>query len=107
MRGLTMDAAATEVDLGRSVVDEPGASYVRAWDHVAAEAATAFAAPGALDLKVSLARGETTATSYIRELIFDLTVHSWDLARAIGYPGELPADIVQAVWEESHQFGDL
>ena len=109
MRGLTIDAAATEVDLGRSAVEEgaAGPSYAQAWDDVAAEAAASFTAPGALDLKVSLTRGETTAVSFIRELIFDLTVHSWDLGRSIGYVGDLPADIVQAVWEESHQFGDL
>jgi uncharacterized protein (TIGR03086 family) len=34
-------------------------------------------------------------------------VHSWDLGRAIGYPGELPEDAVAFVWHSVEQFGDL
>jgi uncharacterized protein (TIGR03086 family) len=109
MRGLDLDAAALEIDSARSFAgdDGLGATYVQAWGEAASRAAAAFSAPGALDRSVSLARGETTATSYLRELIFDLTVHSWDLGTAIGYPGELPADVVQVVWEETRDVGDL
>lgn len=109
LRGLSVDEAATEVDHDRSFLERggSGATYVLAWDDVAVKAAAAFSAVDVLDRKVSLGRGETTAVSFTRELIFDLTVHSWDLGRAIGYPGELPADIVQFVWEEAHHFEDL
>jgi uncharacterized protein (TIGR03086 family) len=109
LRGLSLEDAATEVDLDRSQLErgDVGETYMQVWDDVAAEAAEAFSAEGVFDRKVSLARGETTVTSYIRELIFDLAVHSWDLGRAIGYPGDLPADVIQVVWEESNHFGDL
>ena len=109
MRGLDLDAAATAVDRARSLTGAGGVetAYVAAWDEAAARAAAAFAEPGALQRTVYLTRGDTAAGGYIRELIFDLTVHTWDLDRAIGYSGALPADVVQAVWEESHQFEDL
>ena len=109
MRGLDLDAAAREIDSARAFAgdDGVGATYLQAWDEAASHAAAAFSVSDALERPVSLARGETTATSYIRELIFDLTVHAWDLGTAIGYPGKLPADVVRIVWDESHHFGDL
>ena len=31
-------------------------------------------------------------------MILDLIVHAWDLGTAIGYPGPLPADAVEAIY---------
>ncbi|WP_375499694.1 TIGR03086 family metal-binding protein [uncultured Jatrophihabitans sp.] len=109
LNGLELDAAADAVDRARSFVREDGvgASYIQAWDQTAEQAATAVSVPGALERTVSLSRGDTPASGYLREMIFDITVHAWDLGRAIGYPGALPADVVQAVWQESRKFGDL
>lgn len=109
MRGLDIDAAATEVDRARSFAghDGVGATYVQAWDDAALCAAAAFSEPRALERPVTLSRGQTTADGYIREMIFDLVVHAWDLGEAIGYRAPLPTDIVQIVWDESRQFGDL
>src|SRR3954462_3960371 len=45
---------------------------------------SAFAQDDALIRTVHLERGPTPAGAYIQELIADLTVHSWDLARATG-----------------------
>ena len=38
------------------------------------------------------------AAEYLEEMILDLIVHAWDLGTAIGYPGPLPADAVQAMY---------
>ncbi|WP_375481774.1 TIGR03086 family metal-binding protein [uncultured Jatrophihabitans sp.] len=105
MRGLDLDAAAGEVDAIRAAAVHDG--YPDAWDDVARRAGEAFSAPGALEQTVLLSRGPTVGGGYIRELIFDLTVHTWDLGRAIDWAGELPSDIVSAVWGESRQFTDL
>ena len=109
VRGLDVDAAAQEVDRTRSLGSDDGlgTSYVAAWDAAAAQSAEALCAPGALARPVSLSRGDTTVNGYIQELIFDLTVHTWDLDQAIGFHGALPADVVRIVWQESQKFGDL
>ena len=56
---------------------------------------------------MSLSRGATPARDYISEMIFDLVVHAWDLQTAIGFSGELPADVVEAVHDNATQMGDL
>lgn len=65
-----------------------------AWDAASLASARAFAEQGALDRDVALSRGSTAASEYISEMIFDLTVHSWDLGRAIGMNEALPAELV-------------
>ena len=57
---------------------------VAAWDAAVAAAHAAFAEEGALDRTVVLSRGETAAHVYLEEMVSDLAVHGWDLARAIG-----------------------
>jgi uncharacterized protein (TIGR03086 family) len=84
-----------------------GANRAEEWDEAAVESADAFAADGALDRTVSLSRGPTPARTYIGEMIFDLVVHAWDLGRAIGYDKPLPEDVVEAVYAEVPNFGDL
>jgi len=84
-----------------------GANRAEEWDEAAVESADAFAADGALDRTVSLSRGPTPARAYIAEMILDLVVHGWDLGRAIGYDKPLPEDVVEAVYAEVANFGDL
>jgi uncharacterized protein (TIGR03086 family) len=66
------------------------------WESAADEALSAFAEEDALIRTVHLERGPTPATVYIEELIADLTVHAWDLARAIGADTELAGELVTA-----------
>jgi uncharacterized protein (TIGR03086 family) len=109
LHGLDMDAAAKVVDGARRfpVNGGVGANYAEAWDEAAAGSADAFTADGALDRKVLLSRGQTAVETYISEMIFDLVVHAWDLGRAIGYQGELPASVVDMAWAQAEKFGDL
>jgi uncharacterized protein (TIGR03086 family) len=66
------------------------------WESAADGALSAFAEDDALERTVHLERGPTPATQYILELISDLTVHSWDLARAIDGDTDLDAELVTA-----------
>ena len=66
------------------------------WESAADGALSAFAEDDALERTVHLERGPTPATQYILELISDLTVHSWDLARAIDADTELEGELVTA-----------
>jgi uncharacterized protein (TIGR03086 family) len=84
-----------------------GANRAEAWDEAASGSADAFAADGALGRSVALSRGDTPARRYIGEMIFDLVVHGWDLATAIGYTDPLPADVVEAVYAQAEDLGDL
>jgi len=66
------------------------------WESAADSALSAFAEDDALIRTVHLERGPTPASQYILELISDLTVHSWDLARAIDGDTELDGELVTA-----------
>jgi uncharacterized protein (TIGR03086 family) len=66
------------------------------WESAADGALSAFAEDDALVRTVHLERGPTPASQYILELISDLTVHSWDLARAIDGDTELDGELVTA-----------
>lgn len=62
---------------------------------LAATSAWASAKPDAL---VHLSYDTVPVADYLREQVSDVTIHSWDLARATGAPEELDAQLVEAVW---------
>src|SRR3954464_9569963 len=64
------------------------------WESAADDALSAFAEDDALVRTVHLTRGPTRATQYITEMIADLTVHAWDLARATDGDMELDPELV-------------
>jgi uncharacterized protein (TIGR03086 family) len=66
------------------------------WESAADGALGAFAEDDALLRTVHLVRGPTPAGFYIQELTADLTVHTWDLARATGGDTELDGELVTA-----------
>ena len=66
------------------------------WESAADGALSAFAEDDALVRTVRLSRGPTPAAEYIEEMIADLTVHAWDLARATDGDTELDGELVTA-----------
>lgn len=79
-----------------STSDLLGDDAFTSWEEAADAALSAFAEDDALVRTVHLERGPTPATTYIEELVADLTVHTWDLARAVGADTELPGELVTA-----------
>ena len=77
-----------------STSDLLGDDAFASWEDAADSALSAFAEDDALVRTVHLERGNTPAATYIEELIADLTVHTWDLASAIGADTELPGELV-------------
>jgi uncharacterized protein (TIGR03086 family) len=65
----------------------------------AQQADAAVAEPGALDRTVHLSFGDFPATEYLRQLLADHLVHSWDLAAAIGADRSLDPDVLRACAE--------
>ena len=61
----------------------------------AATAAWKEAQPAAM---VKLSYDTVTVHEYLREQVADVTIHAWDLARAVGADEALDAELVEAVW---------
>jgi uncharacterized protein (TIGR03086 family) len=79
-----------------ATTDLLGDDPLTGWESAADAALSAFAEDDALVRTVHLERGPTPASQYILELISDLTVHSWDLARATDGDTELDGELVTA-----------
>ncbi|MDX3517145.1 TIGR03086 family metal-binding protein [Streptomyces scabiei] len=77
-----------------------GTDPAASWETAARSAREAFAAPGALDRTVHLSSGETPAVAYCGQMVADLVVHAWDLARAIGADERLPDALVSFATDE-------
>jgi uncharacterized protein (TIGR03086 family) len=96
-------AGATVAEIGdRFDGDQLGDDPVGVWDSAAATARDAITAPGALDRTVHLSFGDVPGSEYVSQLVTDLAVHAWDLARGIGAEDHLEPELVTTVraWSE-------
>jgi uncharacterized protein (TIGR03086 family) len=94
-------AGATIAEVGdRFDGDLLGDDPVAAASDAAAQAAATVGEPDALDRTVHLSFGETPAEEYVRQLLADHLVHSWDLAAAIGADRRLDPEALRvcAAW---------
>lgn len=76
LRGETMDQVGTRYD-----GDVVGTDPVGAWDAAVAASLPAFAAVPSDETVVHLSFGEAPVGEYAEQMLTDLVVHSWDLAR--------------------------
>lgn len=84
-------AGATLEEVGdRFDGDVLGTDPVASWDAAATGAARAFDEPDAWERTVNLSSGPTLAAEYGFQMTFDLLVHGWDLAVALGQTVEPP-----------------
>jgi uncharacterized protein (TIGR03086 family) len=79
-----------------STTDLLGDDPLTGWESAADAALSAWAEDDAMIRTVHLERGPTPARTYIEELIADLTVHAWDLARATDGDTDLDGELVTA-----------
>lgn len=91
----------------KAKADAASPDHAAEWASAAIESSQAMADPDVLSRNVQLSRGPTPAAQYVAEMIFDLTVHAWDLQRAVGYEGALPDELVSFVFDIAKQFGDM
>ncbi len=75
---------------------DPHQAWVRARESVLTDLA-AFDARGIPDTRVRIGEETRTAEFLLVALVRDVTIHAWDLARAVGGDDRLPADLVDAV----------
>ena len=92
--GKTVEDVGDQFD-GDILGDDPVATWHKASD----EALASFSAPGALEQTVHLSFGDYSGDDYAWQLIGDLHIHSWDLARGVGADDTLADDLSQAVYD--------
>ena len=74
--------------------DNLGADPVAAWDAAAAASVAAWADLPSDDERVHLSFGLVPASLYASQMLVDLTVHCWDLARGAGLDERLDPEAV-------------
>lgn len=79
-----------------------GADYQGCWATATTLAMAAAAQPGALEKTVTLPFGEMTAGAFLGYVIFDLTTHATDLARATGQT-IAGTELLEAALEAGHR----
>ncbi len=94
LAGDPFDDVAAQVPAGTDALLAP--DPLTAWEAAADEALAAVAAADLASGTVHLSRGPTPAREYVEEMTADLTVHSWDLARATDGDRELDPALVRA-----------
>ncbi len=50
------------------------------------------------DAEVNLSYDTVAVIDYLKEQVSDVTIHTWDLARAIGADERLDTELIEAVW---------
>lgn len=90
--------------IGRVFADDP----LAAWDSAAGVSRAAWAAVDDPALPVHLGRGPTPVVGYANEMLMDLVVHAWDLARGAGLEESGDADavahVLKTVEADSHEW---
>jgi uncharacterized protein (TIGR03086 family) len=110
-------AGKTIADVGDALDgDLLGSDPKAAWQRYADEAIEAVDQDGALDRTVHISRGDVSGGEYVLEVLADLIVHGWDLARAIGIDETIEPELLDAAYsfyeplaellEPSGAFGD-
>ena len=83
--------------------DNLGADYKHSFEAASKRAISAFEQPGSSDKMVKLPFGEMPAGVAMRIAIFDVTVHTWDLAKATGQSTALDPEVLGAALEIGRQ----
>ena len=82
-------------DPDRHAGDDPAATWAETRDIVLA----ALDQPGVLHRRVQGFRGEEEVDEMIGFNVGDTTIHSWDLARALGVDDRLDPALVERCWQ--------
>ncbi|KIH98408.1 hypothetical protein LP52_13300 [Streptomonospora alba] len=92
LAGGTMEEAGDRYE-GDVLGEEP----VATWEVASRESRSAWLQPGALERTVHLSFGDAPGELYLWQMTFDLAVHAWDMARAIGADEKLDPGLVESL----------
>jgi len=96
LAGETVEQVGDRFD-GDLLGDQP----FEAWQRAAEAAHEAFAEPDALARPVHLSYGDRPAADYLLEMVSDLVIHAWDLARGLGVDDRLDPELVELVYSRT------
>jgi uncharacterized protein (TIGR03086 family) len=89
--------AGKSIEDARGELEPLGDDLIAEWARYSAEATEAWAcAPSGAS--VHLSRDTVEVADYLKEQVSDVTIHSWDLARATGSDEHLDDELVAATW---------
>ena len=80
-----------------TVIEPLGDDLLAEWRRWSSAATEAWRAADP-DADVTLSTEVMAVREYLAEQVSDVTIHAWDLSRAIGVNEELDDDLVEAVW---------
>ncbi|WP_411700669.1 TIGR03086 family metal-binding protein [Conyzicola sp.] len=89
--------AGRSLEQARSSIDRLRADLAGEWALYSLAATSAWHSTPR-DARVQLSSDTVTADEYLREQVADVTIHAWDLARAVGADETLDDELVRAVW---------
>jgi uncharacterized protein (TIGR03086 family) len=93
------DGSISDEQLGALMTtDNLGDDYRAAFRDASAAALAAFDSPGATDRIVTLPFGTMPAGVAINIAVFDVSIHTWDLARASGQQMELDPETLETAY---------
>jgi uncharacterized protein (TIGR03086 family) len=88
-------AGATLPEVGsRYEGDRLGGDPIGAWE-AAKEAAVDGVRSSGLDVPVHTSGGELTADEYLTQMLFDASIHGWDVAQSVGVEHTIPDDVAR------------
>jgi uncharacterized protein (TIGR03086 family) len=93
LEGMAASDAGEEVMAAPQLGDDP----IGAWTTTVAAQAAAFQATSALERLIDHPLGKMSGREFLDFRVFDITVHSWDLARALGMDERLDPALVEVV----------
>jgi uncharacterized protein (TIGR03086 family) len=89
--------AGESIETAQPQLEPIGDDLVAEWRRYSQEATEAWEnAPS--DASVQLSYDTVTVIDYLREQVSDVTIHSWDMARATGSDEHLDDELVEATW---------
>ena len=78
--------------------DHLGDDPASAWSQASSAAREAVTRPGALEGSVHTSMGLLPTTEYVTQMIADLAIHAWDLARGLRVDEDLDPELVEQLY---------
>lgn len=99
----------SSADQFRSLLDtfDIGDNPLEQFHHSATEVITAFQEPGALERTVAHPMRNLPGSELLSMRVFEWTIHSWDLARALDLDDSLDTELVELIYARLAPHADL